>query len=115
LRPLVITVVVGVDASLAAGADVVVVTAPAVVVVEGGALTWVVVVRSDVVEDVVTSAGATACTGGEPVEALSVNTSTRRRIGLDHITHCVLLSECRSLMEVLEGRLPGQGEIVVHS
>ena len=82
--------------------------------VVGGVVVKVVEATVDV-DDVVTAWVELARARGEPVEALSVKTNTKRRIGLDHITHCVLLSEWRSLMGVLDRRLPGQGEIVVHS
>jgi hypothetical protein len=72
-----------------------------------------VVVVTTVVVEVAREGSARG--GEELVDALREKTRTNRRIGLDHIIHCVLLSEWRSLMEVLEGRLPGQGEIVVHS
>jgi hypothetical protein len=39
--------------------------------------------------------------GVELDEAVQVKTRTKRRTGLDHITQCVLLSECGSLISVL--------------
>lgn len=92
-----------------------------VVVVAGGArrgaVVLVVVVGATVkaMVEVVTASGWVTRECGGLVEALSVKTNTKSRSGLDHITHCVLLSDWRSLTGVLEGRSPGQGEIVVHS
>ena len=104
-----------VAASLIATVDVVVVVAAAAVdVVVGGAARCALVVEV-VVEGLATAPGDVGRTGGELVDALRVKTKTKRSSGLDHITHCVLLSEWRSLTGVLEGWLPGRGEIVVHS
>lgn len=105
-----------VAASLIATVDVVVVVvaAAAVDVVVGGAARCALVVEV-VVEGLATAPGDVGRTGGELVDALRVKTKTKRSSGLDHITHCVLLSEWRSLTGVLEGWSPGQGEIVVHS
>jgi len=41
------------------------------------------------------------CAGVELDEAVQVKTRTKRRTGLDHITQCVLVSECGSLISVL--------------
>ena len=113
-RPFVETIVVrlvgGVVVEVVAVIVFAVVAVVAVVVVVtgviGGASATSVVVTV-VVDEVVTGCVATGRAGGELFDALNVNTSTKSRIGLDHITHCVFLSEWRSLMEVLEGRLVG--------
>jgi hypothetical protein len=61
-------------------------------------------VRETLVDDAlgdVTESAAGWCTGVELDEAVQVKTRTKRRTGLDHITQCVLLSECGSLISVL--------------
>jgi hypothetical protein len=49
----------------------------------------------------VTDRGSRWCGGVELDEAVQVKTRTKRRTGLDHITQCVLLRECGSLILVL--------------
>jgi hypothetical protein len=75
------------------GADVVVVTG----IVVGGACEAVV----DWVVAGVTDSVSRWRGGVELDEAVQVKTRTKRRTGLDHITQCVLLSECGSLISVL--------------
>jgi hypothetical protein len=110
-RPFVETIVVRLVGGVVVEVVAVIVFAVVAVVVVvtgviGGASATSVVVTV-VVDEVVTGCVATGRAGGELFDALNVNTSTKSRIGLDHITHCVFLSEWRSLMEVLEGRLVG--------